>query len=148
MIEEALTGYPRIALKELCELFGVSRSWYYERPSCSEEKAHRDLELRDAIERIVLEFPGYGYRRVTEALRRQGWRINRKKVLRVMREESLLCQLRRRFRPTTDSAHSFSTYLNLIKDAALDGPDQGWVADITYVRLPTTFCYLASILDD
>ena len=85
---------------------------------------------------------------MTEALRRQGWRINRKKVLRVMREESLLCQLKKRFRPTTDSAHSLVIYPNLIKDAALDGVDQGWVADITYVRLPTTFCYLASILDD
>jgi transposase InsO family protein len=65
-----------------------------------------------------------------------------------MREESLLCQLKKRFRPTTDSAHSLVIYPNLIKDAALDGVDQGWVADITYVRLPTTFCYLASILDD
>jgi putative transposase len=147
MIDEALTGYPRMPLKELCELFGVSRSWYYEKPS-SQQKASEDVELRDAIERIVLEFPGYGYRRVTEALKRQGWCINHKKVLRVMRKEALLCQLKKRFRPTTDSAHSFGIYPNLIKDAALDAPDQGWVADITYVRLPTTFCYLASILDD
>ena len=66
----------------------------------------------------------------------------------MMRKESLLCQLKKRFRPTTDSAHSYGIYPNLIKDAALEGPDQGWVADITYVRLPTTFCYLASILDD
>lgn len=125
----------------------MSRSWYYEKP-----KAHgqviEDVALRDAIEHIVLEFPGYGYRRVTEALKRQGWCINHKKVLRVMRKESLLCQLKKRFRPTTDSAHSLGIYPNLIKDAALNGPDQGWVADITYVRLPTTFCYLASILDD
>ena len=85
---------------------------------------------------------------MTEALKRQGWRINHKKVLRMMRKESLLCQLKKRFRPTTDSAHSYGIYPNLIKDAALEGPDQGWVADITYVRLPTTFCYLASILDD
>jgi putative transposase len=147
MIDEALTGYSRMPLKELCELFGVSRSWYYEKLS-SQQKASEDVELRDAIERIVLEFPGYGYRRVTEALKRQGWCINHKKVLRVMRKESLLCQLKKRFRPTTDSAHSFDIYPNLIKDAALDGPDQGWVADITYVRLPSTFCYLASILDD
>ena len=96
----------------------------------------------------MLEFPGYGYRRVTEALKRQGWCINHKKVLRVMRKEALLCQLKKRFRPTTDSAHSFGIYPNLIKDATLNEPDQGWVADITYVRLPTTFCYLASILDD
>jgi putative transposase len=96
-------------LKELCELFGVSRSWYYEKPS-SQQKASEEVELRDAIERIVLEFPGYGYRRVAEALRRQGWCINHKKVLRVMRKEALLCQLKKRFRPTTDSAHSFGIY--------------------------------------
>jgi putative transposase len=65
-----------------------------------------------------------------------------------MREESLLCQLKWRFKPTTDSKHSFGRYPNLIKDATLTEPDQGWVADITYVRLPTSFCYLAAIIDD
>ena len=148
MIEEGAMEHPEVALSELCELFEVSRSWYYEKPTKAERQAREDVALRDAIEHIVLEFPGYGYRRVTEALKRQGWCINHKKVLRVMRKESLLCQLKKRFRPTTDSAHSFGIYPNLIKDAALNGPDQGWVADITYVRLPTTFCYLASILDD
>jgi putative transposase len=147
MIEEAAIEHPVVAVNDLCELFGVSRSWYYEKPR-AEQKAREDVALRDAIERIVLEFPGYGYRRVTEALKRQGWCINHKKVLRMMRKESLLCQLKKRFRPTTDSAHSLGIYPNLIKDAALNRPDQGWVADITYVRLPTTFCYLASILDD
>jgi putative transposase len=121
-------------------LFGVSRSWYYQRLISSDERAREDVALRDAIERIVLEFPGYGYRRVTEALRREGWTINHKKVLHVMRKESLLCQLKRRFKPTTNSGHSLRTYQNLLKDAILDGPDRGWVADITYVRLPTTFC--------
>lgn len=148
MIEEATSEHPRMPVKGLCELFGVSRSWYYQRLMSSDERAREDVALRDAIERIVLEFPGYGYRRVTEALRREGWTINHKKALRVMRKESLLCQLKRRFKPTTDSGHSFGTYPNLIKDATLYGPDRGWNADITYVRLPTTFCYLASILDD
>ena len=70
------------------------------------------------------------------------------KVLRVMRKGSLLCRLKRRFKPSTDSGHSFGTHPNLIKDAILDEPDRGWVADITHLRLPTTFCYPASILDD
>lgn len=148
MIEEAAMEHSEVTLSDLCELFKVSRCWYYEKPTKAERQAREDVALRDAIEHIVLEFPGYGYRRVTEALKRQGWCINHKKVLRVMRKESLLCQLKKRFRPTTDSAHSLGIYPNLIKDAALNGPDQGWVADITYVRLPTTFCYLASILDD
>jgi putative transposase len=149
MIEEADTEHPEVALSTLCELFGVSRSWYYQRPEHTERRARReDVALRDAVERIVLEFPGYGYRRVTRALRREGWMVNHKRVLRVMREESLLCQLKRRFKPTTDSAHSLGRYPNLIKDATLDSIDQGWVSDITYVRLPTSFCYLAAIIDD
>ncbi len=146
MIEEARAEYPEVFIRELCELFSVSRSWYYERPT-PEEKAHRDVELRDAIERIVLKFPGYGYRRVTAELCRRGWAVNHKRILRIMREESLLCQLRRRFKVTTDSAHSFGSHPNLLKDVELDGPDQGWISDITYVRLPTSFCYLAAILD-
>jgi len=125
---------------------GVSRSWYYTRPSAT-EKAKKDVVLRDAIERIVLEFPGYGYRRVTVALRREGWDVNHKRVLRIMREESLLCQLKCRFVPTTDSAHAFARYPNLIKDTRINELDQAWIADITYIRLPTTFCYLAAILD-
>jgi putative transposase len=149
MIDEVSAEHPQMSIKRLCKLFGVSRSWYCARPSSLEQKvSEEEVPLRDAIEQLVFEFPSYGYRRVTEALRRQGWTINHKKVLRVMRNESLLCQLKRRFRPTTDSAHPFKRYPNLIKDAKLTGPDQGWVADITYVRLPTTFCYLASILDD
>ncbi len=147
MIAEARAEHPEVVpVKGLCELFSVSRSWYYQKPS-PQQKAERDVALRDAIERIVLEFPGYGYRRVTEALKRHGWVVNHKKVLQVMRKESLLCQLRRRFKATTDSSNSLKRCPNLIKDATFDGPDQGWVADITYVRLPTSFCYLAAIVD-
>ncbi|MDQ5827545.1 MAG: hypothetical protein M3441_25640, partial [Chloroflexota bacterium] len=72
MIEEADTEHPQVALSTLCELFGVSRSWYYQRPEQTERRAREDVALRDAIELIVLEFPGYGYRRVTQALRREG----------------------------------------------------------------------------
>ncbi len=146
MIAQVKEEHPQMSIERLCELMGMSRSWYYECPT-PEQRAHADAELRDAIERIVLRFPGYGYRRVTKALGREGWSVNHKRVLRVMREESLLCQIKRRFKPTTDSAHSFRRYPNLIEDIELDGPDEGWVADITYVRLPTSFCYLAAILD-
>lgn len=108
---------------------------------------HQEVALRDAIEWIVLQFPGYGYRRVTQSLKRDGWAVNHKRVLRVMREEALLCQLKRRFVPTTDSTHAYRRYPNLLKAALLDAPNQAWVADITYIRLPTTFVYLAAILD-
>jgi putative transposase len=146
MINEAKEAHAATSERELCRLFEVSRSWYYERPSL-QEKAARDIELRDAIERIVLEFPGYGYRRVTKELYRRGWTVNHKRVLRVMRQESLLCQIKRRFRSTTDSSHSLKRYPNLIERLQLDGPDLVWLSDITYVRLPQSFCYLASIID-
>lgn len=122
MIAEAKEGSSGISERELCRVFGVSRSWYRGRPS-PEEKAAQDVALRDAIERIVLEFPGYGYRRVTKELHRRGWAVNHKKVLRVMRKESLLCQLKRHFKPTTDSRHPFGRYPNLIKETVVNAPD-------------------------
>jgi putative transposase len=138
--------FPQASRRQLCELLGVSRSWWYAR----EQRPRADAEavaLRDAIERIVLDFPGYGYRRVTHQLRRQGWRVNHKRVLRIMREETLLCQLQRRFVTTTDSRHGLGSYPNLLREQILTRPNQAWVADITYIRLPTSFCYLAAILD-
>jgi putative transposase len=146
MIAAMHAAHPELSIRRLCALVGAGRTWYYRRPS-PEEIAARDTALRDAIERLVLEFPGYGYRRVTAALQREGWDVNHKRVLRVMRQEALLCQLERRFVATTDSGHALRTYPNLLADAPLAGPDQAWVADITYIRLPTTFAYLACILD-
>jgi transposase InsO family protein len=146
MIAAAHRAYPDLSLRQLCATVGVSRTWWYTRPT-PDEIAERTTALRDAIERIVLDFPGYGYRRVTQALHRDGWTINHKRVLRVMREEALLCQLERRFVRTTDSAHAFGTYPNLLADLVPTRPDQAWVADITYIRLPTTFVFLACVLD-
>lgn len=137
--------YPPLSVRQLSGWLGLSRSWYYARSVGA--AAADETELRDAIERIVLDFPGYGYRRVTHALHRSGWPVNHKRVLRVMREESLLCQLKRHFVVTTDSAHGYRTYPNLLVAASLDRLDQAWVADITYIRLPTTFVYLACMLD-
>jgi len=146
MIPELQAVFPEVALRRLCAILGVSRSGVYAARHGPGEEAET-VVLRDAIERIVLEFPGYGYRRVTQVLRRDGWRVNHKRVLRLMREESLLCHLKRRFTVTTDSRHAFASYPNLLRGSPLQGLNQAWVADITYIRLPTTFCYLAAILD-
>ena len=146
MIAAAHAAYPELSVRRLCAAVGVGRTWWYTRPS-ADEITERDTALRDAIERMVLEFPGYGYRRVTKALQREGWDVNHKRVLRVMRDEALLCQLERRFVRTTDSTHALRTYPNLLAEVVLAGPDQAWVADITYIRLPTTFAYLACVLD-
>lgn len=139
-------AFPSLSVRQLCVLLGVSRSWWYERLH-QPPPAERDVALRDAIERIVLEFPGYGYRRVTAELHRQQWQVNHKRVLRIMHAEALLCQLQRNWIATTDSRHTLSTYPNLLVGLALNRPNQAWVADITYVRLPSCFIYLACILD-
>ena len=146
MIAAMREAYPDLSIRRLCALVGAGRTWYYTRPS-PEETAARDTALRDAIERLVLEFPGYGYRRVTKALQRDGWAVNHKRVLRVMRQEALLCQLKRRFVVTTDSRHALRAYPNLVAGLELTSPDQLWVADITYIRLPSAFPYLACVLD-
>ncbi len=119
-MSQVLEEHPEVSVRSLCELFGVSRSWYYDKPS-AEQKVQRDVELRDAIERIVLEFPGYGYRRVTQQLHREECGVNHKRVLRVMREESLLCQLRKHFVALTDSFHSHRTYPNLLGGSCSTG---------------------------
>jgi putative transposase len=146
MIAELRASYPQLSVRRLCALLGAGRTWYYTRPT-AEELAARDTALRDAIERVVLDFPGYGYRRVAKALQREGRGVNHKRVLRVMREEALLCQLKRRFAVTTDSAHGCRTYPNLLAGLPIARLDQVWVADITYIRLPTAFAYLACVLD-
>lgn len=137
---------PELSTRRMCAGLGISRSWWYETTRAREADSET-VALRAAIEAIVLAFPGYGYRRVTQALRRDGWVVNAKRVLRLMREESLLCQRKRRFVVTTDSGHGYGRYPNLLREQRPHRPDQAWVADITYIRLPTTFCYLAAILD-
>jgi len=135
------------SIRKLCKLVGVNRAWLYQQPKRAEHKVHQYGQMVEAIEKIVLEFPGYGYRRVTKTLHRLGYKLNHKKVLKVMRTEGLLCRLKRRFKLTTDSNHSQPVYPNLLKAKELTAPDQAWVADLTYGALPTGFVYLAAILD-
>lgn len=118
--------HPDSPLRELCEALSVSRSWFYERPN-SLLPDEADTRLRDRIEKIVLEFPGYGYRRVTAELQAQGETINRKRVLRILREESLLCRLRKRFVVTTDSNHRNGVYPNRLKKMTLSRVNEAWV---------------------
>jgi putative transposase len=129
----------------MCELGQVSRAGWYRQGA--EQPADRDLELRDEIQKIALEWPAYGSRRITAELKRRGWTVNRKRVQRLMREDNLLCLRKRKFVVTTDSDHALRVYPNLARQMTLTGTDQLWRADITYVRLEVEFVYLAVILD-
>jgi transposase InsO family protein len=122
-------------------------SFYHKLKDKSQVEMQREADLRDRIEAICLEYPRYGYRRVTEQLKREGLRLNHKKVLRLMRESDLLCRIRRRRVKTTDSQHRFPKYPNLIKGMAITRLNQVWLSDITYIRIRTGFVYLAAILD-
>ena len=147
MITVAHQEHPDLSMVHLCELLGVSRSWYDEQITQPDQEM-QDIALRDQIEHSILEFAGYGYRRVTHALARQGWIVNHKRVLRIMQEESLLCHLKKRFViTTTNSRHGFPVYPKVLAGASLTAPDQAWVADFTYIRLRSAFVYLACILD-
>jgi transposase InsO family protein len=134
-----------VPVRQLCAILDVSRSWYYAARAPTSDEG--EVALRDEIEALVLEFPGYGYRRVTKALQRAGWTVNHKRVLRIMREEALLCQLKQRWVPTTDSRHGLMTYPHLLPQTEVTQVNQVWVADITYIRLPRSFVYLAALLD-
>jgi putative transposase len=130
----------------MCKLAGISRAGLYRfRPAPLPSKP--DLALRDAIQRVALEFPSYGWRRITAELHRQHWAVNHKRVYRWMRADNLLCLRKRKFVVTTDSDHGLTVYPNLARALTLTGLDQLWVADLTYIRLELEFVYLAVMLD-
>jgi transposase InsO family protein len=124
-------------------MMGLARStYYYQR----KQQDHTDLLLK--MEAIVIEFPKYGYRRVTKALHRLGILINHKVILKLMREKGWLCRQKRSFVvKTTDSNHPYPVFPNRIKHLVVTRLNQVWVSDITYVRLYRGFAYLAAILD-
>lgn len=135
-----------MTVERMCALAQVSRAGFYRyRPGVP--GPDRDMALRDAIQRIALEFPCYGWPRMTVELKRRGWAVNHKRVYRLMREDNLLCLRKRKFVVTTDSDHGLPVYPNLARQMTLTGLDQLWVADLTYIRLELEFVYLAVILD-
>ena len=131
----------------LCRAVGLSRAGYYRRHKQAEQARQRDLELRDQVQRVALARPAYGYRRITAELQQQGWGVNRKRVLRLMREDNLLCLRKRRWVRTTNSNHGLPVYENLTAELEVKAVNQLWVADITYIRLRSEFIYLAVVLD-
>ena len=131
----------------MVELAGVSRSSFYRCDAEAAPAGDRDMDLRDAMQRVALEWPSYGRPRITAELRRQGWTVNPKRVYRLMREDNLLCVRRCKFLVTTDSHHGRTIYPNLARGLVLSGVNQLWIADLTYIRLREEFVFLAAILD-
>jgi putative transposase len=147
-IQEAMKPNSGLSAERMAELGRVSRSGFYRFDGNEQRhRADRDMDLRDAIQRIALEWPCYGRPRITRELRRRGWKVNPKRVYRILREDNLLCVRKRKFVLTTDSHHGRKIYPNLAREMAVADVDQLWVADITYIRLQNEFVFLAVILD-
>jgi transposase InsO family protein len=134
------------SLLNLCQMAGISRACYY-RGLTAKPIAKTDGPLRQQVQQVALAWSCYGYRRVTHELHRQGIKANHKRVLRLMRQENLLCLSKKRFVTTTNSDHRLPVYPNLAADMDIAAPDQLWVSDLTYIRLGHEFIYLAVVLD-
>jgi putative transposase len=122
---------------------GIARSTYYDAP----KRAADDTALVEAMHAIKDDFEAYGWRRMQAALGQQGWAVNHKKLKRLMREHGLNARRRRRYVATTDSDHDQPLFPNRTRDMTVDGPDQLWVADLTYVAVAVGFVYVALIMD-
>ena len=133
-------------MNALCQMTGLNRAGFY-RWRLPRLATPMEMEMRDQMQKTALKWPAYGYRRITHELHKQGFDINHKRVLRMMREDNLLCVRRRAFLVTTDSRHNLPIYENLARQIKPTAINQLWVADITYIRLRTEFVYLAVLLD-
>lgn len=146
LIGEGREPMPPLSIARMCQTLAVSRAAYY-RWHTAGLASDPDMEARDQIQHIALEMPAYGYRRITHELQRRGLVINHKRVLRLMRQDNLLCLRTRSFVRTSNAQQQLGIYPNLLPALAVDGLDQLWVADITHVRLQHAFVYLAVLLD-
>ena len=148
-IHAVLSNGFALSISQSCQALEVSRSGYYKwriQPEIALADSE-DLDLKNQIREIAMEFAGYGYRRMTAELQNRGFEVNRKRILRLMRQDNLLCK-KKSFKPvTTDSSHGLPIYPNLLKGAKITGLNQVWASDITYVQLLHEHIYLAVVLD-
>ena len=149
IIKEHYSGDGTLCLTKSCAALGVSRAgyqaWFSGDPKPTNEFERR---LTKEIRKILGEFNGYGYKRVTKELRRRQFEVNHKRIYGIMRRENLLCKHERKFKIiTTDSNHNEKVYPNMLKTLEITYLNQAWAADITYIVLEKGFAYLAAILD-
>lgn len=127
-------------------MMDISRATYYYKPKDSSKK-YSDFDVRNLIEDIHVDFPFYGYRRIYHQLLRDGIRINSKRIKRVMRQFELYSTLKRFMKPRGTHSGVKIRYENKIKGLKLDGPNQVWATDITYIKLRYSFVYLSAVID-
>ena len=129
IVKESLDSGIQISVQRATQLLGVSRCGFYKwlrHSKTRQVNAIPDMDVRNEIQRTTVEFPAYGYRRITAELRNRGYSLNHKRVLRLMREDNLLC-VRKDFKPrTTDSRHDLRIYPNLVKGLKITRLNRVW----------------------
>lgn len=126
---------------------GISRATFYHSPIKEERQMASDMELRSLIEDIHIELPGYGYRRIRAHLLREGKRVNHKRIKRVMKKYSLFSCLKKLLRPRGTNTGIKLFYPNLIRGLKVNGPNQVWAVDLTYIKLLAEYVYLNAVID-
>lgn len=132
----------KMSVRRQCEILSLNRSsLYYGRIGLSEE----DQRIVDEMDRIYLDFPTYGSRRMSRELKRRGFKVGRYKarsLMRILGVEAIYPRKRLSF---PDKEHQIYPYL--LRDVTIDGSDVAWAADITYIRLRRGFVYLVAVMD-
>jgi len=131
-----------LSVRKQCELVHISRSGYYYE---SKQQAGQDGLLMNEIRDIWLARPYYGYRRITRQLRKAGYDVNRKRVYRLMRQMRLQAIYPKPRLSLSNQDHK--TFPYLLKGLKITRPNQVWMTDITYIRLPKGVVYLVALID-
>jgi transposase InsO family protein len=150
LIQQQLSIDDTLTISDAARLMNINRVGYYkwlQKPDSDPDSIRVDMEIKNEMQKIAIEFPRYGYRRMTIELCNRGYHVNHKRVLRLMQEDNLLC-VKKHFKPlTTDSNHNHKVFPNLIRNLKITQPNQVWASDITYIQLTDEFVYLAVMLD-
>lgn len=130
------------SIRRQCELLQISRTAYYYQP-CPETEVN--LRLMRQLDELHLEHPVYGSRRLLVLLRREGWEVNRKRVVRLLRLMGIEAIYPRRHLSQPGEGHEIFPYL--LDQLTINGPNQVWCLDITYVPMAYGFMYLVAVMD-
>ncbi len=134
--------HPALSLSRQCEVLSISRSSFYHAPM---GESPETLALMRRIDELFLKYPFYGSRQMARQLRREGVRVGRHRVRRLMRLMGLAAIYQA---PRTSAPHpAHRIYPYLLKGLAIDRPNRVWCADITYIPVQRGFLYLVAIMD-